>query len=329
MDPQFTELLCCPQTGKSLQLQIDERNEHGMVITGKLLTDDGQAYPIVRGIPRFIGSEHYSASFGYEWNRWPRVQFESDNAGKPMAGHTLHMWETITHADETQIRDKRIVEFGCGSGRFLDIVRRKGGIAIGIDLSLAVEAARKNFAHDPNVLIIQGDILNPPFGEQVFDGGYTIGVLHHTPTPADGLAALAATIRPGGWLACCVYTKNSFYDSRAVERFRAFFNRMGPTLRHRLALAYAYFSAYLLSPIIRGGRIPIWGRLIRYLRANWIVTMLIPDVRWRILDTFDAITPAYVSTHTEEEVRSWMTSAGCVQIETTAWCPTAQTGLKT
>ena len=36
------------------------------------------------------------AELRVEWSRWPRVQFESENVGRPMQGHTTRMWERIT-----------------------------------------------------------------------------------------------------------------------------------------------------------------------------------------------------------------------------------------
>ncbi|MFM7887250.1 MAG: methyltransferase domain-containing protein [Pseudanabaena sp.] len=202
MNPQFLQFLYCPKTHQSLSLEIESVDPLGMVITGKLSTNDGISYPIIRGIPRFVDTEYYASSFGFEWNRWPKVQFESENVGKPMAGHTSSMWKRITNATPENIKEKLIVEFGCGSGRFLDVIRQHGGIAIGIDLSQAVESARLNFANDPNVLIVQGDITNPPFRQGVFDGVYTIGALHHTPKPLEGLNAWVKTVKSDEWVAC-------------------------------------------------------------------------------------------------------------------------------
>ncbi|MCL4552177.1 MAG: methyltransferase domain-containing protein, partial [Candidatus Marsarchaeota archaeon] len=257
MHPKFLEKLCCPKTGQPLTLVPTETGPNGLVVTGQLVTADGVVYPIVRGVPRFVSQEHYASSFGYEWNRWPRVQFESENVGRPMAGHTTRMWETITEVGDDGVQGKTVVEFGCGPGRFLDVVRRKGGLAVGIDLSQAVEAARRNFADDPDVLIVQGDICNPPFAEGAFAGGYTIGVLHHTPDPLAGLEALVRTVRTGGWVACCVYPKGGFYDYPSVTRFRQLCNRIRPGFGYRLALAYSYLAAYVLTPLIAlGQRIP-------------------------------------------------------------------------
>ena len=85
-----------------------------MVASGVLVSPSGDRYPVVRGVPRFVDTQRYAASFGYEWNRWPRLQFDSENAGKPMANHTTRMWETITEASPERVRDHVIAEFGCG-----------------------------------------------------------------------------------------------------------------------------------------------------------------------------------------------------------------------
>ena len=322
-------LLCCPETGEELNLTVEEGKPNGMVVSGKLVSRSGRIYPIVRGIPRFVKSEHYAASFGFEWNRWPRVQFESENIGRPMQGHTTRMWEVITAAEQHEIKGMKIVEFGCGPGRFLDVVRRKGGFAIGIDVSQAVESARRNFPDDPDVLIVQGDIYSPPFQVESFDGGYTIGVLHHTPTPEKGLSALVRTVRKNGWVACSVYHQYGFYASVAVARFRRLHNAVRPYFGYSLALVYSYFSAYVLTHIFRKLRGTRLAAVDAYLEREWLPCLAdLPDVRWRLLDTFDGITPSIASTHTRADVISWMEKAGCKDYVFPAWGETAIVGIR-
>jgi SAM-dependent methyltransferase len=330
MHPQFLDLLCCPVTGEALTLEAVQTAPNGMIIEGALVSASGKRYPIVRGVPRFVGAEQYAASFGYEWTRFPRVQFEDENVGRPLAGHTTRMWETITEMADKRLDGQTVVEFGCGPGRFLDIVRRKGGRAVGIDLSMAVDAARRNFPDDPDVLIVQGDILTPPFREGVFEGGYTIGVLHHTPDPLKGLKALARTIKANGWVACVVYPNRGFYAYRSVARHRALNKRLKPLLGYRFAMAYSYFSAYVQAPLFKG----LWrwhpGRhLVQYLEMNWLPTLHdLPDVRWRLLDTFDGVTPAIATTHSGAEVMAWMQAAGCEHAHATGWGETAVIGIR-
>jgi SAM-dependent methyltransferase len=300
--------------------------ENGSVVTGALTTASGRSYPIVRGVPRFVGCEHYAASFGYEWGRWPRVQFESENVGRPMAGHTTRMWERITGVDAGRVSGKRIVEFGCGPGRFLDVVRRKGGTAIGIDLSGAVEAARRNFADDTDVLIVRGDLLRPPFRPGVFDGGFTIGVLHHTPAPAAGMAALARSLRPDAWAACCVYPRGDFYDFPSLRRWREIHRRLKGACGYGFALAYSYFAAYVLAPLLIEARRMGFRDFTDRVERDWLVALRLKDPRWRVLDVFDAMTPDIATTHTREEVADWMRAAGIAGVRRTAWCETSAVG---
>ena len=326
MHPRFLDILCCPETGDALTLHAEKVRPNAMVISGRLSTAAGRSYPIVRGVPRFVGAERYASSFGYEWGRWPRVQFESENVGRPMAGHTTRMWERITAVADGQVDGKLIVDFGCGPGRFLDVVRRRGGTVVGIDLSAAVDAARQSFADDPDVLIVQGDLLKPPFPPGVFDGGFTIGVLHHTPDPAAGLAALAAILRPGGWAACCVYPHGDFYDFASVRRWRQIHRRMKTAYGYRLALAYSYFAAYVLTPLLIAARRFGLTDAANYVERNWLVALRLKDPRWRVLDVFDAITPDIATTHTRQEVAQWMHAAGIAGVRPTAWCETSAGG---
>ena len=332
MHPKFLNLLCCPETGEAVSLQSLVTLENGMVWAGELRTDSGRVYPIVRGVPRFVDRQQYAASFGWEWGRWPRVQFESENAGRPMAGHTTRMWERVTglgtSITEADVAGRTIVDFGCGPGRFLDVVRRKGGVAVGIDLSDAVDAARNNFADDPDVLIVQGDLLRPPFREAAFDGGFSIGVLHHTPEPDRGVAALARSVKPGGWVSCCVYPKHDFYDYPSVQRFRRLHLALGGTFEYLPALLYSYFAAYVLAPLFRFLKNAGMRRPVQYVEQNWLVALWIKDAQWRVLDTFDAITPAIATTHTEEEVADWLVAAGCESVRRTPWCPASATSVK-
>lgn len=327
MHPQFLDLLCSPDSKEPLTLEATEYGVNGLVISGSLTTPSGKRYPIVRGVPRFVDESAYASSFGYEWNRWPRVQFESENVGRPMAGHTTRMWKIQTGVNEDQLYGQTVVEFGCGPGRFLDVARRFGARAVGLDITTAVDSARRNFPDDPDVLIVQGDVFHPPFRDNVFDGGFSLGVLHHTPSPQTGVQRLTATVKPNGWVAVSVYSQDSLYNYPSLARLRWVYRLILPLLGYRPALGYAAFSAFLVSPILG------WARA-RGIRGSWffqrhlLFAVVLPDWRWSLLDAFDAITPEIATVHTHDEVESWMQAAGCSQIRTTEWGPTHLVGFK-
>jgi SAM-dependent methyltransferase len=328
MHSKFLSILICPQTKQELTLNSEITDEKGLIISGELITVDGNVkYRIRNGIPRFVAEEKYTGNFGYEWKKWSRVQFEDENIGKSMEGHTLKMFKAITEFNESDIKDKTIVEFGCGPGRFLDLILKWKGFAVGIDMSNAVDSAAENFKGNPNVLIVQGDILNPPFKSNIFDAGYSIGVLHHTPSPELGLKALVRNVKPNGKIACCVYSYTKglgFYDSFAVKTFRYLHNHTKITFGNTLPLLYSYIAAYILYYVFFiPKRIPIVRSLINLINAYILPMVYIPDAKWRVLDVFDGITPKYASTHTSSEVKSWFINQNCKDIKQTSWGATS------
>lgn len=335
MNLKFLNILCCPKTGTPLRIKIDTLSPNGNCESGTLFSDDDvHQYPIINGIPRFVDKEFYSNSFGYEWNTWPKVQFESENIDGPMEGHTTRMFKTITQFSENEIHGKSVIEFGCGPGRFLDVVKNMGGIAVGLDLSLAVEAARNNFKDDPDVLIVQGDILNPPFKKESFDLGYSIGVLHHTPNPRLGFQMLSKVVKTGGKVACSVYGKKGLYNYPSVHLYRHF-HKLNSSVLGRdnaitIAQKYSDFSAKTIFPIYK--RLRESGKLGTALvcvsERFFFVALYIPDENWRVLDTFDAITPYYASTHTSKEVQDWFKSMNYEKILQTNWGTTSFVGIK-
>jgi SAM-dependent methyltransferase len=240
-----------------------------------------------------------------------------------MEGHTTRMWERITAVSDEQVRGKTILDFGCGTGRFLDVVHSKGGIAVGIDASDAVDAARRNFAGERDVLIVQGDLFRPPFCRGTFDGGYSIGVLHHTPQPASAVSALADLIRPGGWVSCCVEPKGDVYDFPSVRRFRELHQNLRRRGGAKIATAYAYLAAYGLAPLVRCLKKLGLARQMDYIERQWLVTPDQKDARWRVLDALDAITPTIASTHTTEEVSQWLLHSHCRDVHVTPWSATS------
>jgi SAM-dependent methyltransferase len=251
-----------------------------------------------------------------------------------MEGHTKKMFHVITGMKTEEMDGKKYVEFGCGPGRFLDIVLKNGGIATGLDLSLAVESAYDNLGDNPNVLIVQGDIFSPPFPRDFFDGGYSIGVFHHTPDPESGVHSLCSVVKHEGSVSVSVYPKTGLYNAFSTLHTRktmvALRRYFGEKIGYKIAMIYSKISAYLLHTfLIVLQRIPyIGGSLVSIITEYFCVVTFIPDINWRILDTFDAITPEYASTHTSKEVRDWLRKAGCKDIIQSVWGETSYQAVK-
>lgn len=82
--------------------------------------------------------------------------------------------------DDYVIPGDKILDLGCGNGRFFELLEDKDINYIGVDFSeKLIEIAKKKY---PKVKFQVADALNLPFPNNYFDKIYSIAVLHHIPS---------------------------------------------------------------------------------------------------------------------------------------------------
>src|SRR4051812_44192047 len=116
MRRSLLQILACPECIGDLQLTEELASADAFVREGTLkCVACRKTYRIVRGIPRFVPAEGYADSFGLQWNKFRRVQLDSEN-GAALSRHRFFS-ETGTTAEN--LKGLRVLEAGCGAGRFL------------------------------------------------------------------------------------------------------------------------------------------------------------------------------------------------------------------
>lgn len=159
-------------------------------------------YPVWNGVPRMLAHDippqvaETAEAFGWQWKAFDEQlpQFREE---------FLEWLNPVTPSD---LRGRKVMDAGCGKGRHILFAGEYGAEqAIGLDLSEAVDVARRATAHLPNVDVVQGDLLNPPIADGSLDVIYSIGVIHHTPRPSQAIKSLASRLRSGGTLHVWVY----------------------------------------------------------------------------------------------------------------------------
>lgn len=253
-------------------------------------------------------------SFSYQWNKFKYLQFESENVGKPMQGHTMNMFLKICQVKT--LKGKVVLDIGCGPGRFLEVSKMLGAaFIIGIDQNTrqAEEffgiTGEKEWVN--GVVVVEGDInnmMNSNIKKYSFDCIYSIGVLHHIENPQMAILHAYELLKPNGWLALAVYQKG-YYNCIQVRAWRKIFKVLGL----RAAYAYSWFMGMVVNFVCR--RIPYSSKVI-----NLVFPFVsLPDDRWSVLDTFDSLTPKIQNTYEPIDVQRWLQHAGFDYIRHTDW----------
>jgi SAM-dependent methyltransferase len=290
--------LVCPACRQPLVLRVDEETGAEVMAGGLHCPTCARDYPIRRGVPRFVDSGEYADSFGFQWNRFSRVQLDSVNGTR----QSEEAMEETTGWGEADYRGRLVLDAGVGMGRYAEVVANKGGEVIGVDITAAVDAAFTNIGRRENVHLMQADIFAMPFREATFDLAYSIGVLHHTPDTRAAFERVAATVKPGGGLAVYLYAKYTI-----ANHFSDTYRKLTTRLPPRLMLALSAVAVPLYYPY----QLPGIGKVLRLVCP----ISLHPDWRWRWLDTFDWYTPQYQWKALYPEVFRWFRDAGFREIE--------------
>src|SRR5258708_17873251 len=128
MKTGLLNLLACPNCQARLELEA-KTQEGNEVLAGCLRCARCSAsFPIHQGIPRFVSNDAYASTFSFEWKQWRRTQF--DTASRKTSERSF---AASTGRRPAELAGKLVLDAGCGSGRYADLVARPGGEVVGVD----------------------------------------------------------------------------------------------------------------------------------------------------------------------------------------------------
>lgn len=251
----------------------------------KFQTSRGQKLgKVVDGIPRFVDDEHLK-SFGLQWNKYEVAHDDEDRA----------TFEAKTGFSLKELKGKRVLDAGCGGGRYSKICGEAGAIVIGADHSSAIEKAEKLCSHLDRVHFLQADLKHLPLQKGSFDYVFSIGVMHHDAKTKDVFDAVAKMVKPGGKYAVWLYRRNQWWQ----EKLNRWLRKKTTKWSDDELEEWAKRGAKL-------GGIPVLNKTF-----NKIVNFSAhPNEENRICDTYDWYAPEYQHHHTVEELSKWFLDAG-------------------
>jgi SAM-dependent methyltransferase len=308
MRADLLALLRCPTCAAPLTLRDPVDADDGIRQGTLICAANHGPYPIVAGVPRFVPEANYASSFGFQWNRFHRTQLDS-HSGLSISRDRFYAQSRWTPDD---LRGKRLLDVGCGSGRFAEVALAAGARVVALDYSSAVDACHANLGHHPACDVVQGDVYRLPFAPGSFDFVYCYGVLQHTPDPSAAFHALVRQVTPGGWISVDVYPNTIGHRMRPKYLLRPMTSRLTP------AALFALTERWVprLLPVSRVlGRVPLVGRWLRNVVpvANYEGVYPLSEqqlLEWAVLDTFDMLSPAYDRPQSAATLLRWLEEAG-------------------
>lgn len=293
---------------------INPYNNKPLTRDGETCRDsEGNTFPVVNNIPRFVPADNYTNNFGFQWNKFQKTQIDRESKNSDFSKARFFV---ATGWDKEDLSGKNVLEVGSGAGRFTQIVLdyTKANL-YSIDYSDAVSANYRNNAHHGERLnLFQASVYEMPFPDNSFDKVFCFGVLQHTPDFRKSIQCLVDKAKPGGEIVVDFYPIKGWYTKiNAKYMLRPWTKKMshekllGKIERNanRLIKTYNFFDRLKMGMIVHRF-IPVCD-IKRTLPDNLSKEAL---REWVILDTFDMFSPEYDNPQRIKTVKKWMEESG-------------------
>lgn len=291
-----------PQSGKKLTAQQSE-----------LISETGEKFPVVNGIPRFVPQDNYASAFGLQWKNFAKTQLDSFN-GTKISQERL---ERCMGFPIEQLKGKNLLEVGSGAGRFTELFVKGGAHVHTVDLSVAVEVNKENVGNADNYKIAQASVYELPFAKESFDVVMCLGVIQHTPDSEKTIAALWQMVKPGGLLVIDHYIWRINYYFNPATYYRLVLKELKPKTSKKIVDALVDFF-FPLHWAFRNIAPLEW--LLK--RVSPLITFMKPHpelsrqehFEWARLDTYDSLTDYYKHLRTPEQIKTELEKLGAKNI---------------
>lgn len=316
MKKEIVNLLVCPMCDSNIAVKSVVEESNGEIWEGTLYCIACKSeFSVQNSIPRFVPPENYAHSFGFQWNKHARTQIDKFS-GISMSRDRFFQ---VTKWSEN-LKGQKILEAGCGAGRFTQITVETGAELFSFDYSNAVDANLANNGLQSNLNIFQADIYHVPLPKKFFDKIFCFGVLQHCPSPKEAFMSLIPHLKEGGEISIDIYdlTFRAFVNPKywlrpfanclSPERLYSIVEKVVPKLfpvkmwitEH---VSFGKYLAFFIPVAYHKGFLP---------HADELTYEEL--LEWSILDTFDKFAPKYDKPQMISTIRKWFAEAGFINV---------------
>lgn len=220
------------------------------------------------------------ASFSQEWQVF---NYETDKVWDADADGMLQRFLTETNETTSSLKNKIILDAGCGNGLLNTHIAKQGAIILGMDFSNSIERAYEQNTK-ANAWFIQGDVQFPPVAFASFDIVHSSGVCIHTNNTELSVSHLDATVKQGGKISVWCYHKRK----NAIHNLFNFLRQYTSKLPYKLQY---YLYSVTLFPV---------SYIVKKLKGN-------PQNKREIMiDILDWFSPEFRWEHSHQEITGWL-----------------------
>ena len=318
MNTEILPLLSCPCCEDSDLSLKNAVFEHERVFSGELKCGRcTQIYQILHGIPRFVEisgtNSHQSVQQKIAQNFGEAWQLYAKDRTNPYTEEQFLDW--ITPLAPTDFQNQLVLDLGCGLAGFSEYAASyEPRQMIGLDISCALESAIPLLQQYPNLSLIQGNLLNPPFKKEAFDLVYSIGVLHHLEDPEAGFRSAIRLLKPSGRLFFWVYgQENNGLVIHIVDPLRKLLCQLPVSwVRYGLALPFSLLLWPLLHTIYHPKLQKLFDSLPYAAYFRWLRTYGFFYV-WGMIT--DQLIPPRTFYLKKEQLENWFQKSGSMFLD--------------
>jgi SAM-dependent methyltransferase len=291
---------------------------------GLLFSEAGFVFPIIDGIPRMLVEAIYDYQFFLKqhFSDYAKVRIYLENNYNDLLKTCIrrnkktkktfefewsflqpHKKDRIWQESVDQLTDvflkeageqkefftgKSMIDIGAGHGLMTAKMSEIGKLAVGVEISKAIESAYKR-NNISNAWYIQADLQHLPFADNAFDVLYSSGVIHHTPDTEKSLSLIHTSLKQGGKICLWLYHPQKSKLHNLSLQLRKLTRRLPLWLSATFLILFIFPFTFLIKTLHRKKG---------------------PNYREEIIDLLDAFTPEFRYEVPQETAMGWLNKRG-------------------
>lgn len=233
------------------------------------------------------------ASFAFEWKFLNTKK--DDKLWHRDTNDLLDIFLSESGLAADEVQGKVVLDAGAGHGLMTQSVAKLAGMAIGAELSQAVEKAYQ-MNEQANVHYIQADLQYLPLVPEMADILYSSGVIHHTDNTELSLTLIEEKLKPGGNIVLWLYHPQTSLIHNAILQLRKITRKLPVRLNFVLLSAFVFPITFTAKKIKNKRKL---------------------NAREEIIDLLDGFTPEFRNEIPHDVAEHWLHKRGYKHIEVT------------